>query len=473
MVDSNPLSVPAPAHASTDTVTFAPAHRPTAPGRTMMTILNGGRMSRHWLMGLGNAAVAMGLRHVFIEIDAIRQAVAADSKGAVAQLNQVLAAQKIGLVLNYGLNAAFELPVDKEWPGTYRNFFEVRGIPQCFLWADHPQWVADKAALAPNLQPVFRSGNQFHFLKSGAHAHELNRILGWPNCHELACAADPNALKPAVGVTPRFDVIAIYSGEQTLADWLVPFLSQDDPNPDEINAVVAKEAAAELTALWQKESSQAMWAELEAWSRRAIALKLANPSQALARHLNVLTDEFPMTTWWMTAMFPVYFKAAAILYKFRSWQRHFYLAYLSKYFRVGLFGGKWSHVGTGAEGTGQWVDFLQFPQTLAQGKVALDIVAGWDEEGLTAKTFELAACGTAMVHNDCVGLPEAFEAGREIEVFVTPRQAREAVQRLLDDENRRKAMGEACRARLLAQHTWGHRVKRMFELSGVPIDMFH
>ncbi len=448
------------------------AGRPTAPGRTMMTILNGGRMSRHWLLGLGNAAVAMGLRHVFIEIDVIRQAIAADSKAAVGQLNQVLAQNKIGLVLNYGLNAAFDLPVDKEWPGAYRNFFEVRGIPQCYFWADHPHWVADKAALAPNLQPVFRSGNQFHFLKSHAHAYELSRILGWPNCHELACSADHNALQPAVGVTPRFDVVAIYSGEQKLPDWLLPFLAQDDPNPDEINAVVAKQAAAELTALWQKESPQTLWPELEAWTQRAISLKQANPSLALARHLNRLADEFPMTTWWMTAMFPVYFKAANILYQFRSWQRHFYLAYLSKYFRIGLFGGKWSHVGADHGDTGQWVDFLQFPQALAQGKVALDIVAGWDEEGLTAKTFELAACGVAMIHNECIGLPETFEMGREIEIFTSPKQAREQVTRLIEDENRRHQMGDACRARLIAQHTWGHRVKRMFELSDIPIEMF-
>jgi spore maturation protein CgeB len=230
----------------------------------------------------------------------------------------------------------------------------------------------------------------------------------------------------------------------------------------------------QLNALWEKEAIPALRPELAEWGRRAVELKLANPSHGLARYISRLTDEFPRTMWWMTAMYPVYFKAAAILYEFRSWQRHFYLAYLSKYFRVGLFGGKWSHVGKESEQNenGKWVDFLRIPQVVARGKVALDIVAGWDEEGLTAKTFELAACGVAMIHNECVGLQQAFVAGKEIEIFQSPRQAREQVQRLLDDPDRRKNMAHAGRERLLRQHTWAHRVQQMMKLARIPIDCF-
>jgi hypothetical protein len=441
----------------------------------MLTVLNGGRMSRFWLAGIGNGAVSLGLRHTFIEIDAIRQAVAKNANAAVAQLNQIIIKEKIGLVLNYTLNALTDLPTDRDWPGAYRNFFEVRGIPQCVIWADHPQWFSDKQALGPTLQQALRSGNQFHFLKSRAHAWELNRILGWPNCHELPCGADPSVLAPATGVTPEFDIVAIYGGADVqLPAWQLPFLSQDDPDPAEMNLVVAQQVRDSLANLWLSDAPPALRPELEQWSGRIIELKLANPAWSIARHINRLTDEFPMSMWWMTAMYPVYFKAATILYNFRTWQRHFYLAYLSKYFRVGFFGGKWSHVGSAAEGTagGEWVDFTQMPQVFARGRIAFDIVAGWDEEGLTAKTFEIAACGMPMIHNDCVGLAQAFDIGTEIEVFTTPRDARHAVQRLLDDPKRRAAMAEACRARFLREHTWAHRVQRMFELAQIPIDSF-
>jgi glycosyltransferase involved in cell wall biosynthesis len=449
--------------------------RPVEPGRAMLTVLNGGRMSRHWLAGIGNGAIALGLRHSFIEIDAIRDAIAKNAAAAVAQINQILIQQKIGLVLNYGLNAVTDLPTDREWPGAYRNFFEVRGIPQCLIWADHPQWVADKQALDPSLQPAFRSGNQFHFLKSGAHAFELNRMLGWPNCHELPCGADPAVLQPASSVTPEFDVVAIYGGaNEQLPEWLIPFLSQDDPDVNEINQAAAQQVRAALVNLWQSDAPPALRPELEKWTERIIELKLAHPTWATIRHIGRLCDEFPMSTWWLTAMYPVYFKATTILYALRSWQRHFYLAFLSKYFRVALFGGRWSHVGGDGQSAAmeQWVDFAQMPNVLARGRIALDIVSGWDEEGLTAKTFEIAACGMAMIHNDCVGLCEAFTPQIEIEVFNTPKEARQAVQSLLENPARRGAMAQACRARFLRQHTWSHRVQRMFELAGIPIDAF-
>jgi hypothetical protein len=435
------------------------------PGRTILTILNGGRMSRWWLVGLGNAAVEMGLRHVFIEGDELAKTVKSNPGAAIAEANAALVQRKVGMVLSYAVNGAALLPADREWPGGHRNFFEVRGIPQFYLWADHPQWMNDKAGLTPGIQGAFRSGNNHHFLKSEAHAWEIGRILGWPNCHAVGCGADPKLMSPRPGIKPDYDLVAIYGNDATLADWLVRFLEQADPDPAEINRVVAGQVRQRLAELRP---------ELNAWSERIIQYKLAHPEMALARHLGKLTDEFPMASWWMAAMYPTYFRAAEILYAFRSWQRHFYLAYLSKYFRVGLFGGKWSHVGPDSEreANGQWVEFGNIPEVVARGKVTLDIVGGWDEEGLTAKTFELAACGCAMVHNQCVGLAGAFELGKEMEVFGTPKEARLKVQALLEDSDRRTKMAEAGRARVLKDHTWGHRLREMFEKSGLAIDLF-
>jgi hypothetical protein len=448
--------------------------RPTEPGRTMLTILNGGKMSRWWLVGLGNAAVAMGLRHAFIEGDQLANSVKLNSAEAIQGFNSILIQRKIGMVLNYALNGAAILPTDREWPAPFRNFFEVRGIPQFVFWADHPQWVTDKDALRPDVQALFRSGNQFHFLKSEAHAWEIGRILGWPNCHAVGCAADPKAMVPRPNIKPDYDIVAIYGNDVTLPDWLVPFLEQDDPDPAEINRLVAAQVRSELAALWDKDAAPALRPELTAWSHRAIELKLAHPDQALARHFARLTEEFPMASWWLAAMYPAYFKAAEILYAFRKWQRHFYLAYLSKYFRVGLFGGKWSHVGDPAdrETNGKWVEFGLISDIVARGRIAFDVVAGWDEEGLTAKTFELASCEVAMIHNECLGLPEAFELGREMEVFKTPKEARETVRQLLDDPNRRANLAHAARARVLKDHTWGCRLREMFEKAALPIDAF-
>jgi hypothetical protein len=445
------------------------------PDRSLLIIRNGGRMSRHWLTALGSAAGSLKIRSAFIEIDRVRQALKNDTNATVNELNNLIVQNKVGAVLNYAVNAAVDFPADKEWPGAYRNFFEVRGIPQFFFWADHPQWVAEKQALLPALQAVFRSGNQVHMVKSSAHAYELTRILGWPNCHELISAADPEVLKPVKGIEPEFDVVAIFGSDGLqLPEWLEPFLELDDPNPQDINEVVSVRVRDELTALWEASGPAEMRAQLAAWTERAIELKQANPALALIRHISRLGEEFPGATWWLTAMYPIYFQAANILCSFRNWQRHFYLAYLSKYFRVGLFGGKWSHVSNPADQalTGQWVDYEQIPTALARGKVALNIVGGWDEEGMTLKTFEIAACGTPMIHNNCVGLAEAFEPGREVMAFNTPREARLAVEYLLADAGARRQMGQAARGRLLRNHTWSDRLLRMFQLAKLPIEAF-
>ncbi len=459
---------------ATGTLAEMSPKRALEPGRSMLILLNPGKMSRYWLIGLANAAAGMGLRVVYLEIEQLRQAFTANSAGTTQEVNDFLIKHKVAVVMGYALNGVGDFPSDHGWPGAYRSFLEVRGIPHWFLWADHPQWVWQKGALVPSIQVAFRSGAQCHFLKSWAHAHELNRVLGWPNCVSLPMAADVTALKPAVGVEPKFDLVAVYGSNSTLGDWLLPFLEQSDPDVEQINDIVAQQCRTELSALWQSDAPEPLRPELEAWGNRAVEYKKADSSLALIRHLPKLTDEFPKSTWWLTALYPVYFKAAGILYKFRSWQRHFYLAYLSKYFRVGLFGGVWSHVNQpiGTSSTSQWVDFVQIPNVVAQGKVALDIVGGWDEEGLTAKTFELGACGAPMVHNPCVGLSAAFMPGKEMEVCATPLQARQSLQALLDNPQKRAAMGEACRARIVREHTWTHRISRMFELGGLPIDAF-
>jgi spore maturation protein CgeB len=451
-------------------------YRAIEPGRTMMTIANGGRMSRHWLAGLGAGADKLGLRHVFIEIDAIRAALAKSPGGTIDELNRLIVQRKIGLVLNYALNAAAEFPVDRAWPGAYRNFFEVRGVAQCFLWADHPQWVSEKAALAPATQAVLRSGNQSHFLKSQAHADEIARVLGWPNCYELPCGADTDVLRPAANAPAAdFDLVAVYGGDvERLPAWLEEFVAQDDPDPAAIDRAVAKQVESELASLWEKEAPANMRAELAAWSAKMVAMKLDDSSVASFRYFQKLADEFPAVSWWLAAMYPVYFKAMSILYAFRNWQRHFYLAWLSRYFRVGLFGGKWDRVGEPAdrERTGGWVDFPAIPAAVARGKVVLDIVSGWDEEGLTAKTFELAACGAAMVHNRCQGLEKLFVPGVEMELFDTPAQLRQTIRRLIGDEKARREMSDAARQRVVAEHTWAHRVRRMLELARLPIGAF-
>ncbi len=133
---------------------------------------------------------------------------------------------------------------------------------------------------------------------------------------------------------------------------------------------------------------------------------------------------------WLTINHLTYFKMTAQLYKCRAWLRHFVPAYLAKYFRVGIFGGDWTGMNCirGQWGSNNWVDLADMPKVLAKGKVTLNLSANYDEEGITAKPFEIAASGAVMLHNEATGLGDFFELGREAFSFSTSKQARGLVQ---------------------------------------------
>jgi glycosyltransferase involved in cell wall biosynthesis len=79
----------------------------------------------------------------------------------------------------------------------------------------------------------------------------------------------------------------------------------------------------------------------------------------------------------------------------------------------------------------------------------------------TARPFELAALGCAMVSNPYLGIEEWFEPGREILLVNSAREAVETYRQLTADQASRRALGERARARLLAEHTYAHRAAQL------------
>src|SRR5262249_12947383 len=155
--------------------------------------------------------------------------------------------------------------------------------------------------------------------------------------------------------------------------------------------------------------------------------------------------------WYLTMAYPVYMKATRILWRLREWERRFYLAYLSRFVRVGVFGADWSKLGlpraTVEGATDHWVDFLKQSQVYARGRVALNITDGHDEEGVTMKPFEIAASGVPMLHYHAAGLERCFEPDEEVTIFSTPQEARQKLELLLDDPALRNRMANKARQR--------------------------
>jgi hypothetical protein len=419
----------------------------------------------------------MGVGHSVLELQEVWAINKTQPAALVARLSQILVQQKVGAVLGYGFNGMSDVPLDEGPTKHLRSFFEVRGIPHLMLWLDHPHWHADLLGLAPELQGMFRSGNNVHFLKSAAHALDMERMCGWPNCYELPAAVDPGQFPVAAEAElmgganggPTYDLVAICSEKGELPSWLKEFAALEDPDPAAIRAVILRDVKTGLEQLWRAEVPEGMRAEVTAMGERWAGLKNAEPFVAAGRHWPRLTAEFPGACWFLTLAYPTYMKAQRILWRLREWERRFYLAYLSKYCSVGVFGGDWSGMGLGPGG---WVDFLKQSAAYAKGRVALNIMDGHDEEGATLKPFEIAASGVPLLQYFSKGLSALYTPGKEMEVFERPAEARDKLLGLLADRGRRVAMAEAARRRTVEEHTWEKRVERMFEAARLPVEAF-
>jgi len=328
------------------------------------------------------------------------------------------------------------------------------------FWTDHPQWAANKTGLRSDLQHAFRSPNCYHFVKSAAHAYELSRILGWPNCFECPVAADPEQLEPAVGIEPEYDVIAIYDGQREPSKWMDCFVEQDNPDPQELSEHYTDGIRSELSALWDAQNvPPRLNAQLRSLGERLMQYRLADPLHATARSIPALADEFPQAMGWLTFNHTVYFAMAELMWRYRGWQREFMVRYLSRRFRVAVLGGS--------------TDFAEIPSVLARGKIVINCNRGCDEEGLTAETFEIAASGgAALVQSRVYGLSEHFEIGREVEMFDRPSEAAEVIGALLADNARRQAMSAAARARVERDHSWDSRIERLLAPAGMKLANF-
>jgi hypothetical protein len=85
----------------------------------------------------------------------------------------------------------------------------------------------------------------------------------------------------------------------------------------------------------------------------------------------------------------------------------------------------------------------------------------------TCRPFELAATGAAIVSNPQAGIDRWFEPGRELVVVNDADEAVDAYRALLDDPAQAQAMGAAARQRVLEEHTYVHRARRLLDLVGV------
>jgi spore maturation protein CgeB len=91
------------------------------------------------------------------------------------------------------------------------------------------------------------------------------------------------------------------------------------------------------------------------------------------------------------------------------------------------------------------------------------VAAGWSP---SVRLFEAAACGAAMISDRWPGIDRFFSPGREI---LLPESTDEVVAILRGTHpDDRRAIGEAARARVIAEHTAEHRAEELESLLRTP-----
>jgi glycosyltransferase involved in cell wall biosynthesis len=119
------------------------------------------------------------------------------------------------------------------------------------------------------------------------------------------------------------------------------------------------------------------------------------------------------------------------------------------------------------------VPFNVFPRAISSARINLNVTRGAHATvpaSSTCRPFELAACGAAIVSNPHAGIERWFEPGRELIVVNDADEATAAYRELLADPAQAEELGRRARERVLDEHTYAHRARRLLELLelGVP-----
>ena len=116
------------------------------------------------------------------------------------------------------------------------------------------------------------------------------------------------------------------------------------------------------------------------------------------------------------------------------------------------------------------VAFNTFARAISAARVNLNITRrshATVHASSTCRPFELASAGAAIVSSPHDGIERWFEPGRELVLVTDADEAAAAYRELLDDPGRAVELGRAARERVLDEHTYVHRARRLLDLLGV------
>jgi hypothetical protein len=99
-----------------------------------------------------------------------------------------------------------------------------------------------------------------------------------------------------------------------------------------------------------------------------------------------------------------------------------------------------------------------------QSQVCLNMCGGCVHGGLPLRPYDIGASGGLIVTHDQRELPRHFEPGKECLVFRTESEMIELIDKVRAAPAEFNGVAQGGRRRVLAEHTWGHRVRELMKI---------
>jgi spore maturation protein CgeB len=120
------------------------------------------------------------------------------------------------------------------------------------------------------------------------------------------------------------------------------------------------------------------------------------------------------------------------------------------------------------------IPFNAFPRAIASARINLNVTRrphATVDASSTCRLFELAACGAAIVSNPVAGIERWFEPEHEVRVVADVDEAVSVYRELLADPAQAEELGRRARERVLEEHTYAHRARRVLDLLDLRVPM--
>jgi spore maturation protein CgeB len=104
------------------------------------------------------------------------------------------------------------------------------------------------------------------------------------------------------------------------------------------------------------------------------------------------------------------------------------------------------------------------PRFYPMSRVSLNCTSRQMKGAVNQRVFDVPACGGFVLTDKREQLDRLFEPGREVLVFDAPQDIPELVAHCLKDEPLRRRISAAARARILAEHTYEHRLAELLSV---------